>query len=620
MNFRYLYAIRSLYFFMIGFLFYTLIMGRSGEIYTVWQAMPLFFIPAFFGATILLLAIVFSTSERVEYKLLFVIMYSILSRSFSAIVFPAGGVGPQQGEGLSATRLLFESTIRDGWAPWPPNNILILLFNWFRGENFQSVLSVVSARMLGVDVFWAHVWLAPMMWGVFVPVCIFALTRILGGNETTSVLASLMITAFPVTIVWGTFSVPNSLGYIFFLLSVLFFITYLSSRKPKILLLMAIFVVCSLLSHLLTGIVTFSLLLLTIAMRAYESEKREAPLAAITSLVFGFLLSTVLLPLSLLSLRVIYIRYVYFSLNVLVGLPPTEILSLLVLGEYANFRIEAIPVFLAGPVLGFIGIVSSLRRAQKKGIDRRASLSLLLLLGYLMVLVDHRILKLFVVNTPFNAERLLVFQYLMIAPFVALFINSVVSYLQKNGTRLFRKKINPPSALGIARTRLSMRQIGVYSVIAIILASWLTASAYYAYPHSSFLQITDYEIEAARYIETSTNKTYIVICDQWFAYAGGMIVGINNTRAFYFSAASRVGIELFNAMRKEPSGDTMNQTLALMEQDNLHFGIVYFVVEEPRLGTDEFNRVIANATENNVNVYHTFGNGKLCIFYYQRQT
>lgn len=623
MNFRYLYALRLVYILMIGSLSYMLFLARSGEIYTVWETLPTAFLPAFFVASVLLLLIVFSSSEEVRYKLLFVIVFSILSHSFSAIVFPAGGIGPQQGEGLSITRLMFDSTVHDGWAPWPPNNILVLLFNWFRGENFQSTLSIIFARMLGVDVYWTHVWLSPILWGMFLPIIIFAVTRILGGNETTSIVASLLITAFPLIVLWGTFSVPNSLGYIFFLLYVLFLMKYLSSPKLKVLFLMATFFVASILSHLLTGIVALSLLLLAVALKAYESEKKESPLIAKTSLVSAFLLSTILLPFALLLQRIVYPRYTSFSLYPLGGFPITSVLSLFLIGEYASFNIEAIPVFLAGPLLGIIGLVYILRRRRKEKSSQQINLSLLLVsLGYLMVLIDYRILKLFMVNVPFGADRMFVFEYLLIAPFVAFVINGVFTYLHKKSPRPDSKRKQLSSAsTNFDQMRLHKRQMVVYIIVTIMLASWLTGSVYYAYPHYGFLQITDYEIEAARYIETNTNKTYIVICDQWFAYAGGMLVGVNNTCAFYFGSVSRAGIELFNSLKEDPSVNTMNKTLTRMERDGSHFEIIYFLVEEPRLGTDEFNRVVTEALENNLKVYYkypTSGEAKLYIFYYER--
>lgn len=386
---------------------------------------------------------------------------------------------------------------------------------------------------------------------------------------------------------------------------------------------MATFFIASLLSHLLTGIMSLSLLLLAIALKAYESEKKDAPLLAKTSLVSAFLSSTVLLPFALLLQRIIYPQYASFSLEPLTELPLTSILNLFILGQYASFNIEVIPVFLAGPLLGLIGVVYMLRKSRKETGKKHFSLSLLLVsLGYLIVLIDYRILKLFMINIPFDAERMLVFEYLLLVPFIAFVINGVFTLLHVEGSRrTSRRTQSSPASENFVQIRLHKRSIVVYTVMTIVLAAWLTASVYYAYPHYRVLQITDYEIEAAKYLETNTKKNYVVICDQWFAYAGGMLVGINNKRAFYFSNAERRGVEFFNDMRFNPSIDTINKTLTQLESDGLYFDIMYFVVEGARFGADEFNSVVAKALENNLKVYYkypTLGDGKLYILYYEK--
>lgn len=621
MNYRRLQALRLLYIALIGFLLYSLVMAHSAEVSTVWQTVnPTIFLPAFFAASVLLLVIVLSSSEKTKYKLSWVILYSVICRSFSAVVFPAGGIGPQQGEGLSITRLIFDSTVHGGWAPWPPNNALVVLYNSVRGENFQSAIAVIFARMLGIDVYWTHIWLSPVLWGAVVPITIFAVTKALGGNDTTSILASLLITAFPHTILWGTFSVSNSLGFVFFLVSLFLFINYLSSKEGNIMLLIAIFFSASLLSHPLTGIMTLSLLLLAAAIKAFSIEKKDTPFIAKTTLVTAFLLSAFLLPFSLLLLRIIYAQFTSFTLNAFAGLPVIRVAGLLVIGEYVNFSIDALSVFLAGPLLGFIGIIYMFIRRRKKPEDEHVSLNLLfVLLGYMMILIDYRILKFLMVNVPFDAERLLVFEYLLVVPFVGFLLSGVLNHLDGEATRYTLKGMQPSSSsTHFARIGTTAKRIAVYASMAVVLAAWLTSSVYYAYPRYSFLQVTQYEIEAAKYIEANTNGTYIVICDLWFNYAGGMLVGINNTRAFYFSIAERTGAEAFRALREAPSASTINETLTPFEHEGIHFQTVYFIVCQPRLGTDEFNRIVANATENNLGIYNTFGNGKLYIFYYNR--
>ena len=44
----------------------------------------------------------------------------------------------------------------------------------------------------------------------------------------------------------------------------------------------------------------------------------------------------------------------------------------------------------------------------------------------------------------------------------------------------------------------------------------------------------------------------------------------------------------------------------------------YFIITEPRIGTEEFNSTVSKALQNGLQVYATFGAGKLYIFYYEK--
>ena len=143
-----------------------------------------------------------------------------------------GDVGGQQMV-LGRTRLTFDNVILHGWSAKPADNILLQLYQWSAGVNFQSAPSVIFARMFGVDVYWSHLLLIPVLWGTFIPVATFMTTKALGGSENVSVLSSLLVFSFPYAIYWGAISVPNSLGYIFFFFSLYFSLKYLSSNKSK---------------------------------------------------------------------------------------------------------------------------------------------------------------------------------------------------------------------------------------------------------------------------------------------------------------------------------------------------------------------------------------------------
>jgi len=164
---------------------------------------------------------------------------------------------------------------------------------------------------------------------------------------------------------------------------------------------------------------------------------------------------------------------------------------------------------------------------------------------------------------------------------------------------LRRKTSNKPIEtrlpyLTIPSGKASLKFIAAYTLVIIALSGWITTSLYYAYPHHGPLQTTSYELEAVRYIDKTTrdrNETYVVICDQWVTYAGYMVVGINNPQAYFFLHVDPRGIALFIEMKENPSREVMIEATK-----HTNTTVAYFVVEEPRLGTKEYNRIIQQDT------------------------
>jgi len=159
-------------------------------------------------------------------------------------------------------------------------------------------------------------------------------------------------------------------------------------------------------------------------------------------------------------------------------------------------------------------------------------------------------------------------------------------------------------------------------LIPAVLAGWITVSVYYAYPHFSPLQTTSYELEAVKYIDETTNRSYIVICGVWIFYAGQTIAGAQNPRAYYFPERDPVGVPLFTKMKDNPSPDVMIEAM-----NYTNATVAYFIISkekewafQTRLGETEYNRIIQQAQQNNLQTYKTFSNGgeeKLRTFYHQ---
>lgn len=630
---------RALYLFLTVLLFYLLFISRSGEVYTVWQFMHPAFMPVFFATTVLLVAIILSP-EKAQYKLLFIIIHSFLSHSFFAIIFPAGNIGFQQSV-LGKTRHIFDNIAPHGYGG-TVENILRRIYNVFGEGNFQSVYSVTFARMFCVDVFWSHLLLAPILWGIFIPTTTFMITKTLGGNERISSLAGLLGSAFPLLIYMGSISVPNSLGFIFFLGSLYFSLKYLTSSESKYTYLMLVFTFASFLSHFLTGFISLSFLLLVFSLKKYETEKTGSPSSAKLLLFSSFILSTSILPFALAYHRIFSPTTTYFSLNKIYEYTTTELLGQFLLGDYLYYPSHLILIYIAGPLIAFIWIVYKLYTTRNQKTNNTRIYILFFFLGYFMLCIDYRILKIFMIKVPFNEERIWVFRDLLSVPFVALAIKDLPTFLRRTAKYLmvitkplrdllYAYAIFSRISFQAARaaTFLHAHKRGLFLIfnisISALLAGWITFSVNYAYPHYSPLQTTSYELEAVKYIDETTNKSYIVICGHWTAFAGHMMVGVYNSRAYYFSEREAVGVALFTKMKDNPSPGVMIEAM-----NYTNATVAYFIITkekeyafQTRLGETEYNRIIQQAQQNNLQTYKVFyykGEEKLMIFYYKKAT
>jgi hypothetical protein len=605
-----------LYLFLTVLAFYLLFASRTGEAYTVWEVLHPAFIPTLFVATFLLLSILLA-SEKVAYKLLFIIVHSVLIHSFFSIVFPAGDLSGQQMI-LGRIRLVYDNAVLHGWPPYPVESIIWRVYQAFRGINFQAALSVVFARMFSIDLLWIHLFLVPVLWGVFTPIATFLTTKTLSGNDKVAVLASLLLSVFPYVTYFGAISVYNSLGFIFFSYSLYFMLKNLTSNDSKTKLLMLAFSFFSLLSHYLTGIISFSLLLLTLAFKSYKSEEFPSITAKI-SLVTSFILCTSFLPLSFIYLGSFRPRTnAAFTLDKFYNLPFEEIVGLFLIGDLTyGFNLETILLFVIGPALALLYMIYRLYKLKKNATAEFPIRFLFFFAAFLLMLVDYRILNFFMEKLPLNEERLWVFRDFIAVPFVALAIYAVVSSL-----KTFLKATSLPTVDVATLKSLSKRSIlSVLSLlftlnilIPVVLGGWITFSLYTAYPQVAPLQTTWYEMEAVQFIEENTNEKYVVIGDMWTIYAGERIVGIINPRAYYFEEFGKTGYDLFANMSQDPSPHWM-----ILAMNYTSTTVAHFIVTEPRFGTEEFNNIVSRILKDEqLTLFYMSYNEKLYVFSYRK--
>jgi hypothetical protein len=365
---------------------------------------------------------------------------------------------------------------------------------------------------------------------------------------------------------------------------------------------------------------SLSLLLLAYAFKSYRSEKSSS-ITAKVSLVTSFIFCASLLPLSFIYLRFLNpATHSVFTLDKLYELPLEEIVGLFFLGELTyGFDPKTILLIVIGPVLALLCMIYLLYKLKSNPTAKYQIHILFLFTAFLMILVEYRILKLFMDGLPLNEERLWVFRDFIAVPFVALAIYAAISSL-----KTFLKATSLPAlSLASLKTLSKANILRVFSLlftlnilIPVVLGGWITFSLSAAYPQSAPLQTTWYELEAVKYIEENTNEKYVVISDVWTIFAGEVIVGINNPRAYYFHEFSKTGYDLFVNMTENPSTQWM-----LSAMNRTDTTVAYFIVTEPRLGTEEFDSTVSKALQNELKIYgpsEGFGNGKLYIFYHEK--
>jgi len=596
------------YLFMAALSFYLLFSSRKPEVYTVWNAMHPAFMPVFFITTLVLFLSVFS-SDKVGYKLALIIIHSILVNTFFVFIFPASGdVGGQQTV-LGNARLLYDNIIPRGLGVSAESPFIIPHIFM---EGFLNAFTVIFARMFAIDIFWAHVLFMPVVWGALVPLAAFMVTRALGQSEQVSALSSLLILIFPMSVIWGAITVPMSLGYVASFWALYFTLRYLSNKEAKTPLFAFAFSLVSFLAHFLTGIISFVFLAFAMSFKRYEKDKSSSLASARIFLLVSFVFYLSLLPMSLPFIRLFTSMHPYFGLDKLNGFSLADTLALFIFGEYVNFSIVTSLVFGLGEIIGFLAMIYYIKKSAKNPGEsiRLMGISFVLML-FLMLLIDYRILKLFLVNAPFNEERLWLSQNFLAVPFVAITLHHLFAFLGNRWPKAFSQvSLSSPSPFSSKRKKTV---IAAYVLLLVLLSGWISVSVYYGYPHYGPLQTTSYEIEAAKYINENTSEDYIVIADQWFIYAGEIFYGVYNPHAFYFSHWDPNGVKLFLNMKMNPSPSVM---IEAMKYNNA--SVAYFVVEEPRLGTDGFNSVIQQAQENGLPIYAKFGDGKLYVFYYRK--
>lgn len=570
------------------------------------------FMPTFL-VTILFVAALIMSGEKSHIKISFVIVISIVTCLFYSIVF-VGGPGYDSWVHLGTSRRIYDNVFYDAYGlPWTmsfrmPVGILLKIYLG-TADVLQHSLSVIFARSFGVDIYWAHLLLVPLMWGSFIPVVAYSISKDLCKERRAALLSGFLVLSIPSLILWGSVSVPQSIGYVFFFFTLHLLLQYLSHNKnifPALISASASFI-----GHFVTGVFSFTLILLAFGFKNHRTWERKKVVSM--RLIMAFVLCVCILPFAYYMQQYFYPAYGGFTLSKLFELSTYDAVFSLLFTVYENYTIRQFVTY-GGVIelLGFLGLlINSI--VEHKRIDKQ--LCHFLLLAFIIIVIDVRILTWFMVDVV-SPQRIWHCATLIAIPSAAVLIIRLIDSLSP--TRRYKMSttgmINRKTKLRLPKfnsRKAIVMMISVCTLFGMVAVS--VNSAFFSWPNL----LTGYEIDAAKYIDETTppDQKYVVICDTKFMLAGYAVVGIRNPRAFYpyrYDYPEVLG--LFGEMVSNPSPEVMIKAAALNDASYQYF--VVSTSSPVSYWHTSLTRVIERASIY-FEEYGVFGDGNFLIYVFR---
>lgn len=588
---RYILLVYISYVVFFALSFFLLYNVRSGWIRgPIWAVIPPMFLQVYFIATVILGAIVLLPGKA-TLKLLCVVLHSIFSLSFVFIILYPGILYYDPWYTLARSQ---ESTML-WYVRWIRQSFSVRTLNTFLKGRIVYSLVAFFAESLCIDRYWSNVLLVPVLWGVFAPLTLYRITKIIGGSKGTSILAAFLTIPNLYFLAWGKLTEAASLGIIFFLMFAYFLLRFLFSDKT---LSVRWFFSSHGVKTFFPVLITFSslaalhflpmTLAISFGILAFALKNREAIQARFSSnlLLFTSLaLSILLLPFAVIG-RGILIPEIGTSAFSFEEVLDTSV-WMLVFGVSEEFPVQDALLYYVFPLLGLIGFVYALRKKE----NFNKNLCFFLFLAFIVCLIDYRILEYAVVGEEiFGAGRIRVFRDIVALPFASIVIMQSARFLYDSAPRL--------------RSRLRWKNILPGALLCISLSAWATSAVYETYEfYTKGLLPTYLEVEAVKYIDANTNGSYIVLAPHPTTVIGHGFMGYPNYEKMYHSFGK-------SGAPSEPSVEGMFELMAATEAE-----VGYFVVSFRGADTDE---LVAEASK----VFGLFKvlndeNGEIYIFHYK---
>lgn len=576
---------------LVVFFVYLLWGSRTPIPTTIWETFSSSNLVVYLAMTFLLLVIILYRGKP-EAKLSLIVIHSVVSCMFKVVVCESR-YGYDTWISLAYSKIVYSGEYPKiaPFTIYTPLPLLSKIYHVTERVNLYS-LGVIFARMFSVDIWWSHLLLSPLLWGIFIPLLTYRISKFVCNEEVVSLLSALLSLSVPSFISWGSVTLSQSLAWIFCIGTVYLSLRYLLSKKGLWLALVIAF--ATFITHELVGVLSFCVVLLAITYQKVRDLKYEKIRGVL--LLGTFASAVLLIPSLLLASQIALVgQRTTFSLKSFDGLSTYEAIFVFLFGAYVDMNFSDVLVSVIIPLLGIIGLIYTVLESGNRTQNRKASV--LILLCFALVIVDYTLVKLFMTKVPFSPERMWIFRDLLVIPFAAIVLSSTMNYLSsklafRKSVKTSRRTKHSAKIASQSVLSISSREIAVLAGFILLISSLTTSAVYNAYSHSTYMRAwtTTQEIEAARYIEETTprNETYVVLCEATTRLAGYAVVGPQNPRAYYFGAyESKILTPLYNEMVTDPSLGPI-----LEAQSKNDASIVYVIVSKFRPPVDGNSLVI----------------------------
>lgn len=590
---------------LFAYCLYLLVSSRSGWVYgTVWDVVPASFFPLFTLLSLVLVGIILYSETKPFSKMMLTILYSTLSVMVFAIVLFPGSYGDPAAHLGWARMIVDYGTLRR------TGELSLFTAYWLIKAKGLALLTAVITSMFAVDVFWIHTYMPPILWGISIPLITYKIAKIVRMREKVCVLAAFIAAFYSSFVQWGQRSTANSLGFIPLFLSLYFALWYLAGKKKRMRLLLAVFTaIVSSLTHPFTGVIALIFVLVAMGLKRYDVKRLQSPRKAYFLMLLVLLGGILALPAVFGLNNLVYLNFAppsvrerYAQLEVISfdieKLVKTDPWKLIFEGFAGNTFKDAV---LSGALLllGIVGFGYALKKTEHA--RRRRVLVLFLFLVFVIHLIDFRILEYGMIHAPIGGGRMLPSRDLVVIPFSALAIYSLVGIFEgrspKNRTiSLFRSKR--------LVLRVSVRRIFVVLFVGLALSALAVQSINRSYAWLRGLHPTQLEVDAVKYIDEHTSGPYVVMGDPTTAMVGMSFVGIDNPEKRYVYAKG----EYF----REPSVTKLTSYMQTAGAD-----VGYFIVSTMR--TSDFDKTVTEASRvfGLLTVLRNDEGGRVYIFKYR---